>query len=124
MNKKRIFLNTLFWGFILWLFGYMLGFIFFAIVPQETIGWYIMPFGILAILWVLFKKIKRDSFGCYIGLGIFWLIIAIALDYIFLVKLLKPVDGYYKLDVYIYYALTLTLPVLVGWFKTNKKITS
>jgi len=124
MNKKRIFLNTLFWGFILWLFGYMLGFIFFAIVPQETIGWYIMPFGILATLWVLFKKIKRDSFGCYIGLGIFWLIIAIALDYIFLVKLLKPVDGYYKLDVYIYYALTLTLPVLVGWFKTNKKITS
>lgn len=124
MDKKRIFLNTLFWGFILWLFGYMLGFIFFAFIPQETIGWYVMPFGILATLWVLFKKIKRDSFGCYIGLGIFWLIIAIALDYIFLVKLLKPVDGYYKLDVYLYYALTLILPLVVGWLKTNKKIIS
>ena len=26
---------------------------------------------------------------------------------------------YYKLDVYIYYALTLVLPVVVGWYKLS-----
>ena len=42
-----------------------------------------MPFGIIATLWVLLKKIKRNEFMCYIGLGIIWTIMAIVLDYIF-----------------------------------------
>jgi hypothetical protein len=34
----------------------------------------------------------------------------------------KPADGYYKLDVYLYYILTFALPLIVGWRKsTNKK---
>ena len=112
-DNKRIFLNTLFWGFILWLFGYVLGFLLFALVPKDIIGWYIMHFGIIFTLWVLFKKIKRESFGCYIGLGVIWMIMAIVLDYIFIVKLLKAAD-YYKPDVYLYYILTFVLPVIVG----------
>ena len=70
-NKWKIFLNTIFWGFVLWLFGYILGFVFFALVPQEMIGWFIMPFGVIFTLWILFKKIKRESFICYVGLGVF-----------------------------------------------------
>ncbi|MEI7451854.1 MAG: hypothetical protein WCK37_01475 [Candidatus Falkowbacteria bacterium] len=118
-NKGKIFLNTVFWGFILWLFGYILGFLFFALVPKNVIGWYIMPFGLAATLWVLLKKIKREEFMCYIGLGVIWTIMAIALDYFFLVKLLKAVD-YYKLDVYLYYFLTFALPVAVGMYRFNK----
>jgi hypothetical protein len=118
-NKGKIFLNTLFWGFILWLFGYILGFVFFAFIPKESIGWYIMPFGIIATLWVLLKKIKREQFTCYIGLGVIWTIMAIVLDYIFLVKLLKATD-YYKLDVFLYYFLTLVLPITVGWFTLKR----
>jgi len=118
-NKGKIFLNTVLWGFALWLFGYILGFVFFAFVPKELLGWYIMPFGLIAILWVLIKKIKRDGFGCYVGLGVIWTIMAIVLDYVFLVKLLNATD-YYKLDVYIYYILTLILPVVVGWYKVRK----
>lgn len=118
-NKGKIFLNTVFWGFIIWLFGYILGFIFFALVPKDVIGWYIMPFGIAFTLWILIKKIKREEFMCYIGLGIIWTIMAIALDYVFLVKLLKAV-GYYKLDVYIYYFVTFALPLIVGWYKIIK----
>lgn len=118
-NKGKIVLNTIFWGFILWLFGYILGFVFFAFVPKELIGWYIMPIAVIVILWVLFKKIKRDSFGCYIGLGVVWTIMAVALDYFFMVKLLKVV-GYYKTDVYIYYLLTLALPIIVGAYKFSK----
>ena len=120
-NKKKVFFNTLFWGFILWLFGYILGFVFFAIVPTNVIGWYVMPLAIIVTLWVLIKKIKRDRFGCYIGLGVIWMIMAIILDYIFIVKLFKS-PAYYKFDVYLYYALLIILPLLVGWKKTKTKI--
>ena len=118
-SKKKIFLNTIFWGFILWLFGYILGIVFFAFVPKEVIGWFVLPLGLIAALWVLYKKIERQEFSCYIGLGIIWTIMAIALDYVFIVKLLKAAD-YYKLDVYLYYFLTFGLPVAAGWHKFSK----
>ena len=121
MDKKKLFLETVFWGFALWLFGYILGFIFFALVPKDLIGWYVMPLGAIATLWVLFKKIKRDSFVCYIGLGAVWTIMAVVLDYLFIVMLLNATD-YYKFDVYLYYVLTFILPVLVGWLKIKKLI--
>jgi hypothetical protein len=119
-NKGKIFLNTVFWGLILWFFGYVLGFVFFTLVPKDLIGWYIMPFGIAAIFLVLFKKIKREEFGCYVGLGVIWTVMAVALDYVFLVKMLKAIN-YYKLDVYIYYILTFVLPIVVGWYKFKIK---
>jgi len=118
-NKGKMFLNTVFWGFMLWLFGYVLGIIFFALVSPDAIGWFVMPLGIIATLWVLLKKIKREQFMCYIDLGIIWTIMAIGLDYIFLVKLFKAV-GYYKFDVYLYYILTFILPIAVGWYKFKK----
>lgn len=105
------------WGIGLWLIGYMLGFIFFAIVPPSMLGWVIMPFGILITLWVLFKKVKGASFGYYVKMGLVWVLIAVILDYLFIVKALNPADGYYKLDVYLYYVLTFVLPVVVGWRK-------
>jgi hypothetical protein len=49
------------------------------------------------------------------------MVMAIVLDYVFLVMMFKPEDGYYKLDVYFYYFFTLVLPLLVGWVKTTKK---
>lgn len=120
-DNMKILLNTIFWGFVLWLFGYILGFIFFAFVPKDVIGWFILPLGVVATLWVLFKRIERESFGCYIELGIIWTILAIALDFVFLVVLLHPTD-YYKPDVYLYYFLTLALPVVVGYIKMKKPI--
>ncbi len=119
MTKKQIILSNIFWGVILWLFGYILGIVFFFFVPQEQIGFYILPLGTALTLWVLFKKIQRDEFGCYIGVGVFWTLIAIALDYLFIVKLFKSAD-YYKPDVYLYYALTFILPILAGWYKKQK----
>jgi hypothetical protein len=117
MDPKKIFLNTLQWGFTLWLIGYVLGFVFFALIPPAMIGWFVMPIGVVITIWVLMKKIERESFGCYIGLGVIWTLLAIGLDYLFIVKLLKPADGYYKFDVYLYYFLTFTLPILFGWWK-------
>ena len=119
-DKKKIFLNTVFWGFVLWAFGYVLGIIFFPFFPKESLGWYILPFGLVVTLLVLFKKIERDSFICYIGLGVIWAIMAMLLDYIFLVKLFGAND-YYKMDVYVYYFLMFSLPIVAGLYKTKTK---
>jgi len=120
-GKAKILLSNLFWGFILWLFGYILGIVFFAFVPKEQIGFYILPLGVVLTLWVLFKKIKREKFICYIGLGAIWTIMAVFLDYLFIVKMFQSAD-YYKPDVYLYYALTFILPTAVGWYKKLKGI--
>ena len=112
--------DGLLWGAGLWLIGYVLGFIFFAFVPASLIGWFIMPIGVAVTLWVLLTRTKGSSLSYYISLGAMWVVIAVVLDYFLLVQLLNPADGYYKLDVYLYYLLTLALPLLVYWFKAQK----
>ena len=117
--NKRFWIDALLWGFVLWLVGYVLGILFFAFVPADLLGWAIMPIGILVTLWVLLTRVKGDSLQYYVLLGLAWCAIAIVLDYLLLVQLFKPADGYYKLDVYLYYAITLVLPVVVGWWKSR-----
>ena len=116
MNKQFL-KDTFGWGIILWLIGYILGIVFFAIVPPSMIGWCIMPIGIIITLWVLLKAIKGTSLQYYFWLALIWTVIAIVFDYLFLVKVFKPADGYYKLDVYLYYAITFILPLIIGWRK-------
>ncbi len=118
--NKQVYKDAFGWGFLLWLIGYALGIILFAIVPPSMIGWVIMPIGIVITLWVLFKKVKGDSLSYYLLLAIVWTLIAIILDYFFLVRVFKPADGYYKLDVYLYYILTFVIPLVFGWKKSNR----
>ncbi len=121
-NMTKQFLKDAFlWGFLLWIIGYILGIVLFAIVPRDLIGWIIMPIGVAIILWVLLKKINGNTFKYYLLLAISWTIIAMAFDYFFLVKVFNPTDGYYKLDVYLYYAFTFVSPLFVGWKKVAKK---
>jgi hypothetical protein len=116
MNRQLL-KDSIGWGVILWLIGYALGFIFFFILPFSMIGWAITPIGLAITLWVLFKKIKADYFGYYFILAAVWTVIAVAFDYLFIIKALSPADGYYKLDVYLYYALTFISPLIVGRWK-------
>jgi hypothetical protein len=116
--SKQFLKDALGWGFVLWLVGWVLGIVLFSVVPPALLGWSIMPIGIAVALWILFEKVLGDSFKYYVWLALVWVVIAGVFDYFFLVKLFKPTDGYYKLDVYIYYALTFVLPLLVGWRKT------
>jgi len=118
MNKQLL-KDSLGWGLLLWLIGYVLGIIFFVFVPQNLIGWIIMPIGTIITLWVLFKKIKSNSFEYYIKIAFSWVLIAIVFDYFFIVKLLSSANGYYKLDVYVYYILIFLLPLIVGWKKKS-----
>jgi len=109
------------WGFLLWLFGYVLSMILFMLVPPNAIGWIITPIATCVALWVLIKKINCFSLSYYAVIGICWAVLAVVLDYFFIVKALKPQDGYYKLDVYLYYFLTLLLPLIAGWWKLHKR---
>lgn len=111
-------MDTLGWGFLLWLLGYGLGILLFTTVPPSLIGWIITPIGTLVTLYVLTKRIS-GSFSHYLLISVSWTIIAIVFDYFFLVKAFNPADGYYKFDVYLYYALTFVLPLIVGWFKNK-----
>lgn len=79
-----------------------------------------MPIGVIVTLWVLVKKIK-GKFPYFLKVAITWTLIAVIFDYLFLIKVFKPTDGYYKLDVYLYYLLTFLLPLVVGWRKNLAK---
>jgi hypothetical protein len=63
--------------------------------------------------------VKGDTLQYYVALAIVWIVIAIVLDYLFIVKAFKPADGYYKLDVYLYYSLTFIIPIAIGWWKNQ-----
>lgn len=101
-------------GFGLWLIGYVLGFVFYALVPTALIGWCVTPFGIAATVYALWKWVRIPDVGRGLIVGIVWTLLAVVLDYLGIVKLLDATDAYYKPDVYIYYALTLGLPIAAG----------
>jgi hypothetical protein len=121
MSVKDKIKNMLIWGFILWLCGYIAGIVLFFIVPKDVIGWVITPFATLLTIWVLFKKVKRPEMMCYFGTGLIWTIMPIVLDYIFIIKLLNTGNTYYKPDVFLYYFLTFSLPIIVGYWKYKHK---
>ena len=101
------------WGVALWLIGYLLSIVLFAFVPAAQIGWIIMPVGILITLVVLLR-LGWQPIQWYLTLSIVWTSIAIIFDYLFIVRVFAPADGYYKLDVFLYYVLTFALPLAVG----------
>ncbi len=120
MTNKQLLKDSLGWGSILWLIGYLLGIILFFFVPISLLGWIIMPIGVMITFWVLLKKVRVNAFQHYLLLAIVWTVLAIALDYLFIVRAFDPEDGYYKLDVYLYYMLTFIIPLAVGWWKKTK----
>ena len=117
MQSGRSLSAVLGWGIALWLIGYVLGIGLFFLVPPTLLGWVIMPIG-AALTWVvLWRRIEFRHFADYAVLAIAWTAIAVTGDFVFIVKALHPPDGYYKLDVYLYYALTFLMPLTVGWLK-------
>jgi hypothetical protein len=116
MNKQLL-KDSLGWGLALWLIGYVLGIVLVFVMPTSIVGWIIMPIGILITLWVLLTRVKGATFTHFVVMAVVWTIIAILFDYLFIVQAFKPADGYYKLDVYLYYTLTFILPIVIGWRK-------
>jgi len=112
--RTRLVKDSLGWGFLLWLIGYVLGIALFFALPTAVLGWVITPIAVVITLWVLLRRVNGDSLRYYAMVAIVWTGIAVVFDYLFIVKAFNPPDGYYKLDVYLYYALTFALPLIVG----------
>jgi hypothetical protein len=120
MNKSLL-REGVMWGALLWLFGYALSFVFYPFVPVAWLGLAVGPFALVVTIWVAFKKVNGPSLSHYALVGVIWTVLAVVLDYFLLVRLLKPADGYYKIDVYLYYVLTFAVPTAVGWWKLRRK---
>jgi hypothetical protein len=106
------------WGFLLWLVGYILGIALFFVLPTSAIGWAIMPVGIALTLWVATTQVSGNQIRHFLIVACTWTAFAVLFDYLFIVKAFNPEDGYYKLDVYLYYTLTFLLPLEVGRWRT------
>ncbi len=118
--KRLLLRDALGWGLMLWLLGYVLGIILFFAVPPALIGWIVMPIGVIITMWVLLRWVSHGDLSDYAVLAVVWTLMAVALDYLFIVKLLAPAGGYYKLDVYLYYVLTFCLPLAAFWWKARR----
>ncbi len=116
---KKLLKDGFGWGLLLWVIGYVLGIVLFMVMPQNLIGWAIAPVGTAVALWILIKKINEKKLNYYFALAISWTVIAVAFDYVFIVKLFKSAN-YYKPDVFLYYGLTFVLPFIVGYLKSLK----
>src|SRR5512133_4253218 len=118
--NRRLMKDGLGWGFALWLVGYVLSMLLFAFVPPSLLGWIITPIATALTLWVAFRKVTGESLSHYALVALLWMLIAVIGDYLFIVKAFHPADGYYKADVYLYYALTIAIPLFAGWMRTTR----
>ena len=104
-------------GIVLWLMGYITSLVLFFTSVAGMMGWILIgtftPITV-AIAWWWFKDRERLSLQYYAGVGIAWALIAIVLDYLFIVLLFQAT--YYGIDVFVYYAVTFLIPLGVGVF--------
>ena len=105
-------------GTLFWLIGYLASLALYFTPLSSTMGWIILavftPFTIL-VTWWWFEKRERLSLRYYAGVGVSWMLIAVVLDYLFIVKLFGAA-AYYAPDVFLYYALMFLIPVGVGLY--------
>jgi hypothetical protein len=109
-------------GTFFWLLGYLASLaLYFSPVPY-SIGWVLLviftPFTI-GVTWWWFNQRERLPLQYYAGVGIAWTLIAIVLDYLFIVLLFNAAE-YYMPDVLLYYVLMFFIPVGVGLYLHRK----
>ena len=85
-----------------------MGRVLIAVFTPVTIG----------ITWWWFKD-RGLLLPYYAGVGIAWTVLAVVLDYLFIVLLFKA--SYYGPDVFVDYALTFIIPVGVGIINLRKR---
>lgn len=100
----------------LWLLGYLVSLALFFTPLAPVMGWVITAVFTpvtIAVAWWRFRG--RDlPLTYYAGVGLAWAVIAIVLDYLFIVRLFRA--AYYGPDIFVYYALTFLIPVGVGLY--------
>jgi hypothetical protein len=114
---KQLIKDTAGLGTALWLIGYLASLVLFFSPYAGVMGWILLaiftPVTIVIVLW-WFRKRERLPLQYYAGVGVAWVLIAIVLDYLFIVLLFQA--NYYGIDVFVYYVVTFLVPVGVGLF--------
>jgi hypothetical protein len=103
-------------GTLLWLIGYLASMVLFFSPFSYSLGWIILaiftPFTVW-VAWWWFRQ-RHLPLQYYAEVGVAWALIAIVLDYLFIVLLFRA--SYYAPDVFLYYALMFLIPVGVGLY--------
>jgi hypothetical protein len=104
-------------GSFFWLIGYLASLVLFFSSVAGIMGWILLlvftPVTV-AITWWWFRQREPLSLQYYAGVGVAWMLIAMLLDFLFIVLLFHT--AYYKPDVYVYYFVTFLIPVGVGLY--------
>ena len=102
-------------GTLFWLLGYLASMVLFFSPFSYSLSWIILaiftPFTIW-VTWWWFRPRERYPLEYYAKVGAAWTLIAVVLDYLFIVLLFRA--SYYAPDVFLYYALVFLIPVGVG----------
>jgi len=106
----------------LWLIGYLASLALFFTPLAGIMGWILLivftPVTI-AITWWWFRQRESLRVQYYAGVGVAWMLIAVVLDYLFIVMLFQAT--YYGPDVFVYYAMTFLIPVGVGLYLNRSR---
>jgi hypothetical protein len=104
-------------GTLLWLIGYLASMVLFFSPFSYSLGWIILvcftPFTVW-VTWWWFRQRGPLPLRYYAEVGAAWTLIAVVLDYLFIILLFRA--SYYAPDVFLYYALMFLIPVGVGWY--------
>ena len=114
---KQWILDTAGLGTALWLIGYLASLALFFSPYAGIMGWILIAIFTpvtVGIAWWWFGKREPLPLKYYAGVGVVWVLIAVVLDYLFIVLLFQAT--YYETDVFVYYALTFLIPVGVGLY--------
>jgi hypothetical protein len=119
---KQLVKDTAGLGTALWLIGYLASLVLSFSPYAGVMGWILIavftPVTIV-IVWWWFRKRERLALQYYAGIGGAWVLIAIVLDYLFIVLLFQA--NYYGTDVFVYYAATFLIPLGVGLFLNRSR---
>ena len=114
---KQWIIDTAGIGTALWLIGYLASLVLFYTPYAGIMGWILIAIFTpvtIVIAWWWFGKREPLPLQDYAGIGIAWVLIAVLLDYLFIVLLFQA--SYYETDVFVYYTVTLLIPVGVGLY--------
>jgi hypothetical protein len=109
-------------GTLLWLIGYLASLVLYFSPLSYALGWVLLviftPFTIRVTWWWFRRRTLLLSY--YVGVAVSWTVIAIVLDYLFIVLLFHSPD-YYQPDVFVYYAMMFLVPVGIGMYLKRYK---
>jgi hypothetical protein len=116
--QQQVLKDTLGFGTLFWLAGYLVGIVLFFTPFSNSMGWIMLvtltPFT-LWVTWWWFRQRGRLPLHYYAGVGIIWMLIAVVLDELFIVLLFNS-TAYYSLHIFLYYSLMFLIPVGVGMY--------